>query len=72
MIRTFTVGEYAEEMPWEIIEDFVVDRVESVVCSHAHRRTDGTYLIPRIIRAYNEAGFNQTQVCVDCILEGLK
>ncbi len=30
------------------------------------------WIVPRVVVAYNEGGFNSTSVCLDCILEALR
>jgi hypothetical protein len=71
----------------ELDETFQKDsRYPSNVCEHAivveadvpQYREDGscwakmtTYRVPRLVRAFNEAGHNSTAVCVDCILQAV-
>ena len=80
-------GEYCEGMDWEILIEDVIDVSHSnATCKHAvfvrsedQKRSDGSvygtsqfYRVPRLIKAYNEAGYNCTLVCGDCIAEELE
>lgn len=72
-LRTFPLGEYSENLPWEIEENVCFSLRFKTPCAHALVSVqDGLITVPRIIRAYNEAGFNQTQLCADCLLGALR
>lgn len=69
-------AEYAEGMTLEIHEDYIVYPRSSVLkrdppCRHASIKKDDV-VIPWIIKAFNEGGYNHTLVCLDCVLEALK
>lgn len=72
MKRTFIVGEYVEEMPWEVEDDVVQEaRWTRRVCPHAVKTLNGDWCIPCVIRAYNEGGFNYTELCAACVLAAI-
>ncbi len=74
IVGEWTVGEYNEEMPWQIVVDWCAQNPKSV-CKHAvYVGNDGPYKlyrIPRVVTCANEGGFNGTVLCVDCILNAL-
>lgn len=74
MPRIFKHGEYSEGMSWELEEDVALDVWGCGlrgVCRHAVLLDEQHVRVPRIIRAYNEGGYNSTQMCVDCLLDAL-
>ena len=61
-----TIKEYAEEMAVDILlntEPYYKDS-QGGYCHHAQNG-----VVPRIIKAFNEGGYNSTEVCLDCLLE---
>lgn len=68
--KKVALGEYVEEMPWEFVTDCIYTPMKgAVVCAHAIKIGEGKYKVPFVARAYNEGGFNFTELCVFCILE---
>jgi len=78
----FDEGVMWEENPWMISTDYECSAYGGNPCKHCHpstpkihTRSDGStfeeqmWICPCIVIAYNEAGYNSTGVCLDCILE---
>lgn len=83
-IKAFAIGEYAEGMGWQVLQDYIhLNVCETPICPHAEylgeakyyegdSRVYKLYRLKRAIKAYNEGGYNCTLMCVDCVLEGVK
>jgi len=73
VIKEVERGEVVEGMRWQIIENYS-DCDYNEACKHMIKPKDERFIrshsiLPRGVRAYNEAGYNCTIVCLDCILE---
>lgn len=64
-------GELVEGMPWKLVEFAAVSDDQEYHCRHVQLDKDG-YWIRLGLRAYNEGGFNETLLCVDCVMDQLK
>ncbi len=77
----YKLGELAEGMPWAIVENVETSQW-SALCKHCtplvatdikrhdgsiYQRWDGTCKLAVV--AHNEGGCNQTEVCLECILD---
>lgn len=78
----FKIGGVWEEDWLKISADYVTEGENYKPCKHAHSkhkikhtRYDGStynepaYIIPFVVIAVNEGGYNSTGVCLDCIIE---
>lgn len=73
METKFEVGGVWEEAAWRIVYGYEVDRPwsDQVRCPHCADTPSG-WMVPRVVVATNESGFNSTGVCLDCILDAAK
>ena len=74
ILSTHDKGEYAEGMEWEVLEGVEIPNF-GIGCAHAVPCTISGVAgvrVPRVLRAYNEGGFNHTMLCADCVLEALR
>ncbi len=69
-VATVALGEFAEGMPWEIVRDYQI-YAEKHSCPHCVWSV-GQIVCPLVVRALNEAGHNETGVCLACILDAAK
>lgn len=68
--QEFEVGGYGEVSEWALETNIVVDCKYYAPCAHA--RPDGpAYVVPRVVTAKTQGGYDQTSVCADCIREAL-
>lgn len=83
--KKFTEGAMWEGYPWRIEFNHECSGYSGTPCRHchgdhvvAHKRHDGSqfterkWICPRVVVALNEAGYNSTGVCLDCILKAVK
>jgi transposase-like protein len=86
ILHTSRVGDMWEGYGWEIQADVECSEYGGgVPCPHCHSdrvvHTSGSahrnetnerkWVCPRVVVAYNEAPFNSTGVCLDCLLEAV-
>lgn len=71
--RVVACGQYGEDGPsWSLLTNAKQDKQStSRPCRHAITKR-GFYVVPRIVRAHNQSGYDYTDVCADCILEAVK
>lgn len=82
MKHEFEEGCMWEGDPWFVETDHTCSSFSGKPCKHCHSEHDviherfdkSTYttrewICPRVVVAVNEAGYNSTGVCLDCILE---
>lgn len=82
--KEIPVGGMWEDEQWEIQYDMPIPDAEDNMCPHLGEkyivrtyRSDGSYFdsihanCPRVVVAYNEGGYNNTGVCLDCILSNV-
>lgn len=71
---TFKIGGMWESPEWEVLFNKKVEYSHKP-CTHCtdikiDPKTDcKTWRCPRIIKVYNEGGYNSTGLCLDCVLE---
>jgi hypothetical protein len=59
-----TIKEYGDERVVRIFLNHEYGRIHRAGCHHASE-----FIVPRVIVALNEGGYNETWVCLDCVLE---
>lgn len=70
-VSVISTGSYVEGAAWELLTDERVEaRHTEAPCAHAVRRR-GYFVVPRLVRAYNQGGFDCTAVCADCVAEAI-
>jgi hypothetical protein len=82
----FKQGAVWEDYGFSILTDYLHTYNENDLsaCVHAHsfcdeehtayggkKYTTRSWIVPRVAKAWNEAGYCTTGICVDCILEAL-
>ena len=68
-------GEFSENMPWRIETDYKMcgsDPCEHCAYTGINEFGEAVYSVRAVVIAENEGGYNQTIVCLDCILENSK
>lgn len=82
MRHEFTAGCLWDGNPWFIDENHECSSYGGSPCKHCHSArevthermdkstyTETVWICPRVVIAENEAGYNSTGVCLDCIVE---
>ena len=72
----FDEGVMWEDNPWTIETDYKCSEYGGTPCRHCYDEgstyLERTWICPRVVIAKNEAGYNSTGVCLDCILEAVE
>ena len=78
--KIISIGGIEEFSDFRIVFDFPVYKFGYKPCSHAIKskivnsltgKKESVFIVPRVVRAGNEGGYNCTEVCADCIKENL-
>jgi hypothetical protein len=68
----FNEGGIWEFSEWEIQLDRELESKYYNKCKHCIDIDNNKFRCPRIVVGTNEAGYNSTGICLDCILEAVK
>ena len=81
----FTIGGMWEFSDWKVVHNEKISYFDGPACKHCYgKKTEtrtnckggtypvGTIYCPRVIIVKNEAGFNSTGLCLDCVLEAFE
>lgn len=59
--------DFEVELETDVDLDVSINRYFDYDCKHMHEG-----IVPRVVIAYNEGGYNSVGICADCLIEALQ